>query len=207
MRRTFFPLATGLVLCLLSSSCRPERFFGPYSMQVPTELQERSVGRTFQLPLDAGAQRERDNLEYCLANEPDRELPCRCDYPVLTPNDQQLRLDYRVQQLSGESVNTTIWVGYQVASDAEPPALLPDLPRIDLLAMHLHRLQPGEAVYDAFTEDEMHAADLAWAVENYSICDSETNDRPAPLELLVGLAMTEPSDARVELEATFRVRP
>ncbi len=208
-RRALIGQLVVLVAALLAlPGCRPERYFGPYQLQVPTDINERSAARTFELPLDSGDKRERDGLEYCLENEPEREVPCRCDYPVLTADEQDLRIDYRLVHSAGAPVNVTVWVGLQVPAGTEQPRMLPDLPRVEVLASHLHRLQPGERTDDVFSEEEMLQADLAFAAERFDACELTRPGRaPAPLAWLVGLSLTEEDDARIELETTFRVRP
>lgn len=198
-------LTAGLALV---PGCRPERYFGPYRLEVPTEIMERSAARTFELPLDASDKRERDNLVYCLENEPEREIPCRCDFPVLTADEQDVRIDYRLAHTAGAPVNASVWVGREVAADAEPPDLIPDLPRVEVMAIHLHRLQVGERVDDVFSEEELFQADLAFAAEHLDACEPDKpGQAPAPLAWLVGLSLTDDDDGQVWLETTFRVRP
>lgn len=195
--------ALGLVVL----GCRPERYFGPYRIELPTELHERSAGRSFLLPLDAGDLREQADLDWCLAHEPDRELPCRCDYPVLTVDEQDLRLDYRLENTAGDPVNASVWLGLEVPAGEAAPGLLPDLPRVAVLATHLHRLEPGVARDDSFSEDELHQADLAFAAGRYPECDLEPHELPAPLQWLVGASLAENVESSLTFEFTIRIRP
>lgn len=201
------PAAAAILLLAVTGGCQPERYFGPYALEVPTAIQERSAYRTFELPLDRGDQREHDNLEYCHENQAEREVPCRCDYRVLTVGEQELRVDYRLRHLSGEAVNATVWLGVTAADDAEPPDLLPDLPHVEPLAEHLHRLGPGEMTDDAFSEPELQQADLIFAQSRYPQCETEPDGSPAPLGWLLGVSLDDETEAAVAIELTVRVRP
>jgi len=99
-------------------------------------------------------------------------------------------------------------VGFEVPAGTEAPDQLPDLPRVEVLANHLHRLQAGEQVDDVFSEEEMFQADLAYAAEYFDACElARPGHAPAPLAWLVGLSLTDEDEGRVWLETTFRVRP
>jgi hypothetical protein len=189
------------------SGCRPERYFGPYRLELPSQLQERSAARTFRLPLNAEDQREQDNLDWCLANQPDREVPCECDLPVLTVDEQQLRLDYRLVHSGGAAANVSVWVGLEAPAGQPAPALLPDLPRVEVMAIHLHRLLPGQAIDDSFSEEELRQADLAYAAARFELCDLEPGELPAPRHWLVGTSLPGEELAKVVFDFTMRVRP
>ena len=111
-------------------------------------------------------------------------------YVGLALDEQDLRIDYRLAHEGGQATNASVWIGREVPPDAEAPGLVPDLPRVDLLAVHLHRLQPGDRIDDRFTEEETRRADLAFSDDRF----------------LVGASIDENAEARISLEITLRVR-
>lgn len=199
-----------LALCSLlgavCGACSEERYFGPYQLQVPTELQERTAGRTFSLPLDKGDQRVLDNLRYCQEHNPNREIPCRCDYKVLSVGEQELRIDYRLEHLAGAPSNVTVWLGKTAEADAPDPALLPDRPRLQVWLVHLHRIGPGEVVHDVFSEDELRQAEIDFSLDRFPECEDGPDHRPAPLSWEIGLSTAEDDEASVAMDITCRVR-
>lgn len=192
------------LLCL-QTACDSERYFGPYALQVPTALQQHSDSRTFELPLDSDKVREQDNLSYCQQNEPDREIPCRCDYPVLSVNDQLIRLDYHLENPSQDPVNATVWVGVEVPAQWPSPMQVADLPRVALLASHTHRVKAGQTVDDIMDEDEMSQAQEVYTEMFFAACDPDYRE-PAPLSFISGLSMDEDDEGKVDMEFTIRVR-
>jgi hypothetical protein len=202
------PLAClALALALLGSACTPERYFGPYSLEAPTPLAERTAARTFELPLDAGQQAALELLQDCLQGDPDRQPPCACDHLVQTISSLELRVDYRLSHLEGEAASVEVWVGAEAEDGLPDPAVLPDRPRVEVFAFHLHRLGPGESLVRSFSEGELAAADLAWSTGHHPACDpDEPEARPAPLAWLLGVSLPDAEQARVALELTVRVR-
>ena len=203
------------LLCFLLGSimllpgCRDERFFGPYSLEVPTSIRELAAGRTFQFPLDDADLEEIDDLAACQAaeaEEPTRETPCVCDFPVLRVDEQHLRVDYRLTHIREQAANVLVWVGYQVAEDQPPPDILPDLPRIEVLGEHHHHVPAGARVDGSFLEDELDEADRTWAVLQHPDCEQETEALPSAQEILFGLALESEEPTGVSVEFTFRIR-
>jgi hypothetical protein len=196
-----------LALALLGSACAPERYFGPFQLEVPTPLEERTAARTFEMPLDAGQQAALEELQACQRDQPDRQPPCECDYPVQTISTLELRVDYKLTHLQGEAVSVEVWVGAEAEAGWPDPAVLPDRPRLAVFAFHLHRLGPGEAVVRSFSESELAAAELAWSNGHHPECDPEPPEaRPAPLSWVLGASVPGAEQARVALELTVRVR-
>jgi hypothetical protein len=194
-------LATGLY-----SGCRNEAYFGPYRLEVPTDIQERSAGRTFLMPLSDSGRQQRGQLASCEANEPQRELPCRCDYPVLTVGSELTRLDYRLIPDTSEPINVMVWIGVNVQPDMDLPNVLPDLPQVEVLGEHLHVIMPGKVLDDGFLESEWTEMEQAWTAGYFPECDGSIRKRPAPYEVLIGLSLPVDSAERVTLEYTVRVR-
>ena len=164
---------------LAATGCRGERYFGPYDLQVPTELKEVAAGHTFVFPLDEDDNNEITELLTCLTDEPDRPVPCICDYPVLTVAEVQ---------------------------PPEPdPDVIPDLPRVEVLAEHHHQMGIGSSVESSFLEDEMTEVDLAYNAAVYPACPGSQNGLPAPLGLTFGLALDSP-DATSQVSLAFSLR-
>jgi hypothetical protein len=187
--------------------CRGERYFGPYDLQVPTELEEVAAGRTFTFPLDEDDNTEIDELLACLTDEPDRQPPCICDHPVLTIGEQVVRTDYRLVHHSGTPVNVMVFIGREVQPRESDPEMIPDLPRIEVLAEHHHQMSIGSSVESSFMEDEMTEVDLAYNAAVYPACPGAQNDLPAPLDLTFGLALDNPdATSQVSLEFSLRLK-
>ncbi len=189
-----------------TSACDTERYFGPFELNVPTPIQLRTDSRTFELPLDSNDARELDNLNYCQQNEPERELPCRCDYPVLCVDEQRLRLDYHLGNSSQYPVNATVWIGVPVPDQWPSPKQVPDLPRIALLASHTHRVKSGQQTDDTIDEDEMSQAQQLYTEMFFKACESEDSPGPVPLSFVTGLSMDEDDEGMIQMEFTVRVR-
>jgi hypothetical protein len=192
---------------LALTGCRTERYFGPYQLQVPTELDDVAAGRTFEFPLDEDDNNEAAELQTCLTDEPDREIPCICDYPVLSVGEQSVRMDYRLTHTGGQSVNLMVWVGREALPRESDPEMIPDLPRVAVLAEHHHQLGTGSSIASSFLEDEMTDVDLAWTAWVHPGCPGPKNKLPAPLELIFGLALDSPeSTGQVSLAFSLRVK-
>ena len=190
---------------LAATGCRGERYFGPYDLQVPTELEEVAAGRTFVFPLDEDDNNEITELLTCLTDEPDRPVPCICDYPVLTVAEQVARTDYRLAHRAGTPVNVMVWVGREVQPPEPDPDVIPDLPRVEVLAEHHHQMGIGSSVESSFLEDEMTEVDLAYNAAVYPACPGSQNGLPAPLGLTFGLALDSP-DATSQVDLAFSLR-
>jgi hypothetical protein len=196
-----------ILIGLLLAGCRGERYFGPYDLQVPTELEEVAAGRTFVFPLDEDDNTEIDELLTCLTDEPDRQPPCICDYPILTVGEQVARTDYRLVHHSGTPVNVMVFIGRDVQPRESDPEMVPDLPRIDVLAEHHHQMSIGSSVESSFLEDEMTEVDLAYNAAVYPACPGTQNELPAPLDLTFGLALDTPdATSQVSLEFSLRLK-
>ena len=195
------------VLCMLAAGCRGERYFGPYDLEVPTELEEVAAGRTFVFPLDEEDNTEITELTDCLAQDPPPEVPCICDYPVLTIGEQVMRTDYRLVHHSGTPVNVMVFIGREVQPRESEPEMIPDLPRIEVLAEHHHQMSIGSSVESSFMEEEMTDVDLAYNAAVYPSCPGTRNELPAPLGLTFGLALDTPDAAsQVSLEFSLRLK-
>lgn len=200
-------LVSILACTLAAAGCRTERYFGPYQLEVPTELEEAAAGRTFEFPLDEDDNNELTELQACLSDEPDRPVPCICDYPVLSISEQVVRMDYRLTHLGGQPVNVMVWVGREALPREPDPEMIPDLPRVAVLAEHHHQMGTGSGVDSSFLESEMTDAELTWTASVHPGCPGSDNDLPAPLELLFGLALDSPdSTGRVSLAFSLRVK-
>jgi hypothetical protein len=195
-----------LLLMVTLVGCRNETYFGPYQIEVPTEIQERSAGRTFRMPLNAGESRQLEQQTLCEASEPDRQAPCRCDYPVLTVGKKLTRLDYRLTHNANEPVSVMVWIGVEVSSGMELPSVLPDLPQVEVLSEHMHVLMPGEILDKSFLESEWTEMEQAWTSAYFPECDESIQKRPAPYEVLIGSSLVTGSTAQVTLEFTVRIR-
>ncbi len=202
----------------LYTGCRNEAYFGPYQLRVPTDIQERSAGRTFRMPLSKSKSQQREQLTRCEIDEPQRLVPCRCDYPVLTVGSELTRLDYRLTHETsticssnnvpsqGAPVNVMVWIGDDVQSDMDLPNVLPDLPQVEVLSEHLHVLMPGAVLDESFLESEWTEMEQAWTGTYFPECDGSMGKRPAPYEVLIGLSLPSDSTECVTLEYTVRVR-
>jgi hypothetical protein len=85
--------------------------------------------------------------------------------------------------------------------------MIPDLPRVEVLAEHHHQMNPGSSVETSFLEDEMTDVDLAYNAAVYPACPGSPGDLPAPLELTFGLALDSPdATSRVSLAFSLRLR-
>lgn len=200
------------------TGCRNEAYFGPYRLQVRTQIQERSAGRTFRMPLSGSQRRQREQLARCETDEPQRLVPCRCDYPVLTVGSELTRLDYRLTHetsascssdnvpAGGAPVNVMVWIGVDVQSGMDLPNLLPDLPQVEVFSEHLHVLMPGAVLDESFLESEWTEMEQAWTGAYFPDCDGSMGKRPAPYEVLIGLSLPADSTECVTLEYTVRVR-
>jgi hypothetical protein len=217
MKKTRRRVTSWLLLLIsavgLCSGCRNEAYFGPYQLDVPTKIEERSAGHTFQMPLTESESQQREQLASCEANEPGRPLPCRCDYPVLTVGKELTRLDYRLTHMltktSGEAggpVNVMVWIGVNVQPGADLPSVLPDLPQVEVLSEHLHVLMPGAVLDEGFLESEWTEMEQAWTGAHFPECTGSIGKRPAPYEVLIGLSLPADSKEQVTLEYTVRVR-
>ena len=196
-----------LACALALTGCRAERYFGPYELQVPTELEEVAAGRTFVFPLDEEDNNEITELLTCLTTEPDRLVPCICDYPVLTVSEQVARMDYRLTHPGGQPVNVMVWVGREALPRETDPDMIPDLPRVAVLAEHHHQMNAGSSIDSSFLESEMTDVDLAWTASVYPGCPGSVGGLPAPLELKFGLAIaSEDSTNQVSLAFSLRVK-
>lgn len=197
----FLLAALGLV-----AGCRAEQYFGPYSLTLPSELQEYAVARTFRFPLDQADLDQQIALADCLANEPDREVPCVCDYPVLTVDEQDVRLDYRLTAPSADQpVKAMVWVGRRVGPDEPDPEFFEELPRVEVLAEHHHQVSRLLDVRESFLEDEMRALDLALAIAQNPACDQPAGELPSPESIIYGLAFDQTTTQTVDAEFTFRI--
>ncbi len=195
-----------LIFLAAFHGCDSERYFGPFELNVPTALQQRSDSRTFELPLDSVDSRELDNLNYCQEHETDREIPCRCDYPVLSVDEQLIRLDYHLDNSSLYPVSATVWVGVQVPQQWPSPKQVPDLPKIALLASHTHRVKAGQQTDDILDEDELGQAQILYSEMFFQACESEGHLQPAPMSFITGVSMDEDDEGEVHMEYTVRVR-
>lgn len=189
-----------LVLC----GCRAERYYGPFSLDVPGAASEHTVWRTFRLPIDADARARDERRARCEQEEPDRAVPCVCDYPTLRVGTYAVRVDYRLLHRRGDTTYATVWLGREV----EPPLpeQLPDAPQVEVLAEHLHRLEALDETSDSFQESEVSDAGLSFSFEEYPDCPGDTAYRPGPTEFWVGLSLPAPDDAELSLDFTVRVR-
>lgn len=194
-----------MAFCLLAAGCRGERYFGPYELEVPTELEEVAAGRTFTFPLDEEDETEIDELLDCLALDPPPDVPCICDYPIVTVGEQVARTDYRLVHHSGTPVNVMVFIGREVQPRESEPEMIPDLPRIEVLAEHHHQMSIGSSVESSFLEDEMTDVDLTYNAAVYPACPGTQNDLPAPLGLTFGLALDTP-DATSQVSLAFSLR-
>ena len=193
------------LLVLSLAGCQQEYFYGPYQLQLPTDLKERSSYRTFRMPLGPAQQQQRQSLLTCEQNQPDREIPCRCEFPVLEVTDWDLKLDYRLENLSASITDVNVWIG--VTDSSDEIGVLPDLPNVAIFSQHLHRLKSKETVLDLFSEDELQQATIDFADEYFEICTTQSNNRPAPLQLLIGMSIySEPEDEQLFFESTIRLR-
>ena len=205
MMRGFLNLTLALIVSL-ATGCRDEQYFGPYILSLPTELQEDVVSRTFRFPLDTADRDQQTELADCLANEPDREVPCLCDYPILTVSEQDARLDYRlVTSSTDQPVNVMVWVGREVGPDEVAPEFFFELPQIEVLAEHHHQVTPGREVCESFLEDEMRALDLALAISQNPACCQSPQELPSQATIIYGLAFDEDTAPNVNAEFTFRI--
>lgn len=196
-----------LACALALTGCASERYFGPYELQVPTELEELAAGRTFEFPLDEDDNNQMAELQACLVDEPDRPVPCICDYPILTVAEQVVRMDYRLTHRSGQPVNVMVWVGREALQRESDPEMVPDLPRVAVLAEHHHQMNAGSSVDSSFLESEMTDVDLAWTASVYPGCPGSAGGLPAPLELQFGLALdSQDSISQVSLAFSLRVK-
>jgi len=203
--RAYFSFALALSVGF-ASGCRDEQYFGPFALSLPTQLQENAVARTFRFPLDTADLDQQSELIDCLANEPDREVPCLCDYPVLTVAEQDVRLDYRLTTSSLDlPVNVMVWVGREVGPNEVAPDFFPELPQIEVLAEHHHQVARDLDVCESFLEDEMRALDLAQAIAENPACDQAPGDLPSPATMLYGLAFDQDMASAVSAEFTFRI--
>jgi hypothetical protein len=197
-----------VISCALAiTGCRAERYFGPYELQVPTELEEVAAGRTFEFPLDEEDNHEMADLQTCLVDEPDRPVPCICDYPILTVSEQVVRMDYRLTHQGGRPVNVMVWVGRETLPREQDPDMIPDLPRVAVLAEHHHQMDIGSSIDSSFLENEMRDVDRAWTASVYPGCPGFESGLPAPLELIFGLALdSADSTSQVSLAFSLRVK-
>jgi hypothetical protein len=196
-----------LAVALALSGCRAERYFGPYELLVPTELEEVAAGRTFEFPLDEDDNHEMTDLQTCLVGEPDRPVPCICDHPVLTVSEQVVRMDYRLRHLGGQPANVMVWVGREALPREADPDMIPDLPRVEVLAEHHHQMNTGSSIDSSFLESEMTDVDLAWTASVHPGCPGSAGGLPAPLQLLFGLALdSEDPASQVSLAFSLRVK-
>ncbi len=196
-----------LVIATMFSGCRNERYFGPFSLEVPTQLKEDASARTFLFPLDEPDRNEIEDLAQCEIDEPEREVPCICDYPILTVDEIDIRLDYRLSHQSGESTSVMVWVGREVPAGEPPPEYFPDLPRIEVLAEHHHQVQPAGIISSSFLEDEMIAVKLALATMLHPNCPQEDiGALPLDLSILYGLSVAVDNAAVIAGEFSFRIQ-
>ena len=204
----FWAMALIFMISVLSSicACDSERYFGPFDLNVPTSLQERSDARTFELPLDSTNLRELDNLQWCQEHETDRELPCRCDYPVISLYEKSLRLDYSLSNASPYPVSATVWVGIEIPEQWPDVKQVPDLPRIALLASHTHRVKSGQRTDDIIDDSEMSKAQERYSKMFFEACESENSIGPAPMSFISGVSMDEKDEGEIQMEFTVRVR-
>jgi hypothetical protein len=205
-RMLFIPQILFVFPLLVFSACRNESYYGPYQLDIPTDLMERSSYRTFQVPLgDELANRTR-LLEECEADQPQREVPCPCDFPILMISERQSRIDYRLFHTQTDAANLAVWVGVPMESDQADLEVHPDLFRTNILAEHVHLLGINGFQDGFFTEQEMAEARRAWSAEAYPTCTGELDRRPAPTELQIGLSLLDDSENSVFMEFTIRIR-
>lgn len=200
-----------IVAAVVVGGCRDEHYYGPYRLEVPTALLERAAGRTFRLPLGDADLRELDELDACIEEQqqeepPPRETPCVCDYPVLTVDELQLRVDYQLANTDQNRANVLVWVGVEALPDEPDPDMIEDLPRVDVLGEHHHTLAAGETLAASFLEEEMTEVDLVYATSRHASCEQDPGGLPAPRALLLGLALESDPVVRLTLETTVRVR-
>ncbi|MBW2699440.1 MAG: hypothetical protein JRF33_01365 [Deltaproteobacteria bacterium] len=206
-RRSLRTLLCMGLMSIALYACEAERYFGPYDVAVPTAFGESSAARTFEMPLDATDVSELEELDLCLEFELERELPCICDYPGISLDEQDTRIDYRLAHEGGQELNALVWIGVDKRPQDSDPDLLPDLPWIEVLGEHLHRLNPGQIVETSFLEEEIADMELAWAIERHSVCGEDANAWPAPISLFIGVSLPgEEPDAALSLEWVVRVR-
>jgi hypothetical protein len=199
-------LLTWLALAGLPA-CTPERYYGPYALEAPSPIEERSASRLFELPLSRQAQGRLEELQACEQLDPPPETPCACRFAPLPTGELALRVDYRLTHLGGPAVSVQIWVGDEVEPGAPAPDLLPDRPRVEVYAYHLRLLQPGQALDGSLSEAELDEASLAWSLDHHPECEpGSSGGRPAPRAWLLGLSLPGEEDARVSLELSVRVR-
>lgn len=201
-------MAFGLLCVVLwSSGCRDETFYGPFHLEIPNLLMERSDGRTFKMPLKSDDVRELDTLEQCLQNETDRTIPCECDYPVLTIYEYLIQLDYRLFLHSGQKADVLIWIGVEVGVDELYPDILPDLPRVDVIANHHHMLiGQGQTLDASFIETEIMEELKLYALSQYQICELDLDMLPVPTEIIFGMSIFSDQPVELGLDVTFRLR-
>jgi len=193
------------MLLIVPLGCREDRYFGPYELDLPTEIQARATARTFELPLDDRDREELENLERCREEEPEREIPCICDYPVLTVSEQQVRIDYRLTHDSGDVAKVMVWIGRRVGDSEPDPEYFEDLPDVEVLAEHNHQLNAGQVLDDVFLENETHAVDLSLASLLHPACEQEITDLPVPLTIFYGMAFQSDDQASVSANFTIRI--
>jgi hypothetical protein len=205
----FANLKAACALVALLPGCRAERYFGPYSLQVPSSIMEMAAARTFQFPLDDSDLEQADELAACLeaeALEPTRETPCICDFPIVTISEQQTRVDYRLSHRRDQAANVLVWVGYEVEAGQVWPDVLPDFPQVEVMGEHHHHVAVGDSVNASFLEDELWDVDRSWASIQHFECEQDTDDLPSATEMLFGLALESEEPTRISVEFTFRVR-
>jgi hypothetical protein len=81
--------------------------------------------------------------------------------------------------------------------------VLPDLPDVEILAAHLHRLSPQEVLDGSLLEPELDEVLQTWSATRNPACIEEPH--PAPLDLQVGVGIPVELDAVVTMEFSVRV--
>jgi hypothetical protein len=194
-----------LLLALFLPACEVERFYGPFQLELPSEIEEQAVARTFALPLSATDRQEVLDLAACQAQDPPPAVPCSCQIPVIRVDEQELRIDYLLSPLADTPTSVMVWIGRELLPEEPPSEDLPDLPTIEVLAAHHYQLLPPREERGAFSEAELRAVDLAWAREVHPECTQGPGDLPAPLRLKVGAALEGATAGLVSITLTFKV--
>ncbi len=201
------PLATLALAALYLGGCGWEHYWGPYTLSVPTAITEPTDSRTFLLPLDGGNLSQQQLLDECLAATPDRNPPCVCDFPVLSTGELKLRVDYRLELVSGQEATVMLWLGREIEAGEPDPDEIPSRPRIDLLIEHHHRVQSGRPLEHALGESEIEAAELEWARARYAACPGPASELPGWQQLVVGVtAEGETEGINLQAQLVFYVR-